>query len=96
MIWRKTAKSVPNWAFEVQIGGNLVEAMAKLKHAWDLYSSIPVLVTRAEQVPEADDLLGGSFHEMKEVARVLADDRLSEFYKVKLQFRELKNALCLV
>jgi hypothetical protein len=50
--------------------------MAKLKHAWNLYSSLPVLVTRAEQVLETDSLLGGSFHETKEVTRLLTDDEL--------------------
>jgi hypothetical protein len=93
VIWRRTPKSVPNWAFEVQVGGNIVEALAKLKHAWDLYSAIPVLVTLAEQTLEANSLLGGSFHEIGDVTRVLTDTKLAEFYQVKLQFKDLKNML---
>jgi len=95
-VWRRTPKSVPNWAFEVQVGGNLVEALAKLKHAWDLYSSIPVLVTRAEQIPDAESLLSGSFHEIKEVTRILSDDKLVEFYQTKIKFKDLKNVLGLI
>jgi hypothetical protein len=96
VAWRKTPKSVPNWAFEVQVGGNLVEALAKLKHAWDLYSSIPVLVTTTDQLSDADNLLGGSFHEIKDVTRLLSDHKLAEFYNLKLQFKELKNTLGIV
>jgi len=78
------------------VGGNLVEALAKLKHAWDLYSSIPVLVTRAEQIPHAESLLSGSFHEIKEVTRILSDDKLVEFYQTKIKFKDLKNVLGLI
>lgn len=96
VIWRRTPKSVPNWAFEVQVGGNLVEALAKLKHAWDLYSSIPVLVTRTDQLTDAESLLGGSFHEIKDLTRILTDSKLNEFYEVKLRFKDLKNTLGII
>jgi hypothetical protein len=66
--------------------------LTKLKHAWDLYSAIPV-VTLSEQTLEANNLLGGSFHEIREVKRILADTKLAEFYQVKLQFKDLKNML---
>jgi hypothetical protein len=77
-------------------GGNLVEALAKLKHSWGLYSSIPVLVTRAEQIPDAENLLSGSFHEIKDVTRILTDDKLAEFYQLKIKFKDLKNVLGIV
>jgi hypothetical protein len=77
----------------VQIGGNLVEPLAKLKHVWDLYSSSPVLVTRPDQVPEAQNLLSGSFHEIKAVTRVLTDAKLAEFYQAKLRFRDVMVTL---
>jgi hypothetical protein len=45
VIWRRTPRSVPSHAFEVQFGGNILEALTKLKHAYDLWNSIPVLIT---------------------------------------------------
>ncbi|MEM2179128.1 MAG: hypothetical protein QXO40_03535 [Candidatus Aenigmatarchaeota archaeon] len=88
VIWRRTAKSVPSVAFEVQIGGNIFEALSKLKHAFDLWNSIPVLVTTSEQIDEAKRWIEGSFHELKDVFRLLTWEEIKEYYNIK---REAKN-----
>jgi len=93
VVWRRIAVGVPTWAFEVQLGGNMVEALAKLKHAWDLYNSIPILVTTREQLDQVRQLLGGSFHEIREVIRVVTWRKIRKMYELKLQLRDLKNEL---
>ena len=65
VIWRRTPKSMPSVVFEVQIGGNIFEALSKLKHAFDLWNSIPVLVTTSDQIEDAKRWIEGSFHELK-------------------------------
>jgi hypothetical protein len=34
-VWRRVQRSVPNFVFEVQVGGNMYQALAKLKHAYE-------------------------------------------------------------
>ncbi len=39
VIWKRIQKGVPTFVFEVQIGGNVTEALGKLKHSFDLWNS---------------------------------------------------------
>lgn len=41
VAWKRIATGIPSHAFEVQIGGNFYEALAKLKHAYDKWNSKP-------------------------------------------------------
>jgi len=93
VVWRRTEVSVPTWAFEVQLSGNMVEALAKLKHAWDLYNSIPILVTTQDQFGQVEELLGGSFHEIREAIRVVTWQRIKKMYELKIELRDLRNEL---
>jgi predicted RNA-binding protein len=40
VIWKRIKAGTPSHVFEVQIGGNLEQALTKLKHAWDKWNSI--------------------------------------------------------
>jgi len=39
VVWRRVEKSVPTYVFEIQVGGDIYHALAKLKHAYDLWNS---------------------------------------------------------
>jgi len=93
VIWRRTPKSMPSVAFEVQIGGNIFEALSKLKHAFDLWNSIPVLVTTTEQIEEARRWIEGSFHELEHVFRILSWQDVTQFYEVKQKAKEFEKKL---
>lgn len=80
-IWKRTKAGVPAFAFEVQIGGNYYEALSKLKHSWDKFNSRPVLVTTEKFQRKAEDLLGGSFHEMEEHIRVINWKKIVELHE---------------
>jgi len=41
VAWRLPVRENPDHAWEVHIGGNFFEALAKLKHAWDLWKADP-------------------------------------------------------
>ena len=76
-VWRRVQRSVPNFVFEVQIGGNLYQALAKLKHAYDIWNSniyVGLLDTGKKQL---DELLSGTFHEIRDRVRVLDEATLS-------------------
>jgi hypothetical protein len=96
VIWRKTTASVPNWAFEVQLGGNVTEALSKVKHAWDIYNSIPIIVTTESQLDVVNKLLEGSFHEIKEIIRVTTLEEIKKFYDIKIKLRNMKNKLRII
>ncbi len=93
VVWRRTPRSVPSVVFEVQLGGNLQEALSKLKHAHDLWNSIPVLITTSSQVDEARKWIEGSFHEVKEVFRVIPWEDIKSYYDVKRKVKEIEMKL---
>jgi len=93
VVWRRTPRSVPSVAFEIQLGGDLHEALSKLKHAHDLWNSIPVLITTSEQIEEARKWIEGSFHEAKEVFRVVSWEDIKDYYNVKRKAKEIEMKL---
>lgn len=92
-IWKRIPQGNPIWAFEVQIGGDFFAAFAKLKHAWDLWNSKPVLVTTKEFVPEAENWLSGSFHEMMHACRVVEWRDMVRFHEMLVKMNELREKM---
>jgi len=86
VAWMRTPDSKPAWVFEVQIAGNMYQALAKLKHAWDIWNSKPFLVTNERYEKQANWLLGGTFHEIK------TDMRIVNYRKIIELHRALKEA----
>jgi predicted RNA-binding protein len=93
VVWRRTAKSVPYMAFEIHISGNLHSDLIKLKHAYDLWNAIPVLITTEEKVDEARRWIEGSFHEVKNVFRILTIKDIQELYESKRKIKRLETKL---
>lgn len=93
VAWKRLPKSDPYIVFEVQIGGNLNDALTKLKHARDIWNSRPVLVTTEDQLPRAKEIVSGAFHEIKDELRILDWSRLMEAYKAKSHCKELESSL---
>lgn len=96
VVWRRTSRSVPYVAFEIQLGGNIFEALTKLKHAYDIWNAIPVLITTEDQVAEARRWIEGSFHEIKDVFRILTWRKIVEFYRAKRKVREFERMIGLL
>lgn len=94
VVWKTITSGNPKWAFEVQMAGNFYEALTKLKHAWDKWNSKPFLVTTDGYMTQAKSLLEGSFHEMREDARIVNWEEmvklhqlLKEAYRIKTEIR---------
>ena len=66
VVWRRVEKSVPTYVFEVQVGGDIYHALAKLKHAYDLWNSRIYLVAGPGDKDKAESLLSGTFHEIRD------------------------------
>ncbi len=93
VVWKRIPQGFPSFAFEVQVGGNLYSALVKLKHAWDLWNSRPVLVTTDEYIDEAKNSLTGSFHEMQHVALILNWADKARLHQSLERVKEMRNKL---
>lgn len=93
VAWRKVEKAVPAYAFEVQIGGDIYHAMAKLKHAYDIWNSKIFLIVTEKDLGKASELLTGTFHEIKEKIRVIEAGKINELFKLKKAYRDFEKQL---
>jgi predicted RNA-binding protein len=93
VAWRLPVRENPDHAWEVHIGGNFFEALAKLKHAWDLWKADPYLVTTERYEEEARKLLGGTFHEIKPHIRIINWQEIVKLYKLLRDATEMEREL---
>jgi predicted RNA-binding protein len=96
VAWKRIAAGMPSSVFEVQVGGNFYEALAKLKHAWDKWSSRPFLVTTAEQKQKASEWLSGSFHEIQQEINIVDCKKVEELYQAVKKASDIKTELGII
>jgi len=93
VVWRRVEGSVPTYVFEVHVGGDLVHALQKLKHAYDIWNSNVVLALNTEDLPRAESLLSGAFHEVREKVKLVDLRKVRELYDLKKQWKSLEKSL---
>ena len=91
VVWRRVPTSVPTYVFEVQIGGNLHQALTKLKHAYDIWNSNIFLVVEAKDEIRVKELISGAFHEISGLLRILTVEKVNELYNVQTLDHRLKK-----
>ncbi|NIO37644.1 hypothetical protein GTO27_08065 [Candidatus Bathyarchaeota archaeon] len=96
VVWKRIPTGIPSYAFEVQVGGNFFEALTKLKHSWDKWNSIPVLVTTKKYESAAKSLLEGSFHEIKHVTRIVNWLKIVELHETEKRAAHIKKEINLM
>ena len=95
VAWKRVAKGNPHAAFEVQIGGNFFEALTKLKHAWDIWRSVPVLITTDEYADKARQLIEGSFHEIRNRLKIVDCKEIQDLYNAWRKIDEIESRITL-
>lgn len=93
VVWRRVERSVPTFAFEVQIGGDIYHAMSKLKHAFDLWNSHIFLVAAMSDKGKYQELLSGTFHEVDDHMRFIDVVLVKELLEKKRDYKEMERAL---
>lgn len=93
VVWRRVERSVPTFVFEVQIGGDIYHAMAKLKHAYDLWNSHIFLVSTLAEKNKYDELISGTFHEVTEQMRFIDVALVNELLQKKRDYKEMERNL---
>jgi predicted RNA-binding protein len=96
VVWRRVEKSVPTYVFEIQVGGDIYHALAKLKHAYDLWNSRIFLVAGPPDRNKAESLLSGTFHEIRGRLAFIEIDKMQELYTRKKAYRELEEDVGIV
>jgi len=93
VVWRRIPNSVPTYVFEVQVGGDIYHALAKLKHAFDLWNSHIFLVATEKDYHKTDVLLSGAFHEIKNRIKYIELDKVEELYKRKRAYFDFEKEM---
>jgi hypothetical protein len=99
VVWKETSTlRRASHVFEVQHKGNVVEALARLKHAFDIWRSQLFLVITSEsdrQRAEAllQEAFSGTFHEIASDVTVLTPTEVDEIYQVVKAHRDIISKL---
>lgn len=96
VTWRRAERSVPTYAFEVHVGGDIYHALAKLKHAYELWNSHIFLVASLGAKPKFDELVSGAFREIEGRARFVQAVHVAELHKRKTSYRDFERALGII
>jgi hypothetical protein len=95
-VWRRLPESVPTYAFEVQVGGDVYHALGKLKHAHDLWNSRIFLVSSRDDLGNINQLLSGTFHEIQPVIRVIDTDSVQSLHTSKRDIYRIEKELGII
>ncbi len=93
VVWRRVEQSVPTYVFEVQVGGDVYHALAKLKHAFDLWNSHIFIVASEAERSKVGNLLSGTFHEIGNRIKFIELEQVEELYKRKKDYLDFEKEL---
>jgi len=93
VIWKRMRYGNPTYVFEIQVGGNLHQALTKLKSAYSSWNSNLFLITTKDNVEKAKKLLSSSFYEIENHTRILTIEKFNEFYEIQKRIHNLKKEL---
>lgn len=93
VVWRRVEKSVPTYVFEIQVGGNVYQALSKLKHAYDLWNSHIFIVATESERDKVNSLLSGTFHEINNRIEFIELKQVEELYKRKKSYKDFEKEL---
>jgi len=93
VVWRRVQRSVPSYVFEVQVAGNITEALGKLKRAFDLWNSNIFLVGKQEHRAPFNELVQGTFHEVQNRLQFIELNQVEELHQRKRAYREFEGEL---
>jgi predicted RNA-binding protein with PUA-like domain len=96
VVWRRIERSVPTYAFEVQVGGDVYHALGKLKHANDLWNSKMFLVAAEDQLPTVRALLRGTFNEIEQRLGIISLLQVQELHGQKSKWVTMERQIGLL
>jgi len=93
VVWRRVERGVPTYVFEVQVGGDPYHAVAKLKHAHDLWNSNIFLILTEKDIAKAKKLLSGTFHEIQGKIRLIDIEKINKLFELKKAYKDFEHQI---
>lgn len=95
VVWRKAniSGAMPHNVFEVQIGGNVYNALGKLKHSHEKWNSNIFIIVDEKDKDKVNKLLNGTFHEIKNKLKIWTVEKVKELYELRLKEKKLNEEL---
>jgi hypothetical protein len=91
VIWKRTIRSVPTYAFEINLEGGFEKPLQTLKHAYDIWNSRPFLITDQQRVSEVNQIVSGLYHEFAPSLMVLSTAQVQDLYDSKKTYYDLEE-----
>lgn len=91
VVWLKEYSNVPKYCFEIHISGNLEKDIASLKNANDKWNSKIFLISEFDDIERAEDIISGSFHEIKNKIEIRDAKEILEYCQFKEKFKEING-----
>lgn len=82
VVWKTLRNGAPTMVFEVQLGGNIDQALTKLRYARQLWTCTPILVTDANNEANAMNRLNGPFQDLLNIIKVWRWEKLAELHDI--------------
>lgn len=96
VVWRRLPESVPTFAFEVQVGGDLYHALGKLKLAHEIWNSRIFLAASQGFLGSTNQLLSGTFREIQNVLKFIEMDKILSLHQSKRGIHQLERDMGLI
>jgi predicted RNA-binding protein len=93
VAWRTEAQRMPSRVWEVHIAGNFIEALTKLRQAWEYWRAEPFLVTTEKSAASARSQLVGVFSDIKPHIRIIRWEDIVRLYKLLSDTTEIEGKL---
>ena len=93
VVWRRVERSVPTYVFEIQVGGDVYHALAKLKHAFDLWNSNIFVVASQADYSKVRNLLSGTFHEIGDRTKFIELGKVEELHRRGRAYLDFEKGL---
>jgi hypothetical protein len=91
VVWRRIPTGVPSHVFEVQVRGNVTEALARLKSASEFWNSRLFLVADSKDTEKARWTLSTSFPDIAQSVRFLTPADVAEYVDLKRRLVEFER-----
>jgi len=89
VIWKNKGYPNPFAVFEVQVGGNLIEALTKLKHAYYTWHSKIYLISDQKNLDKACSFLNGAFHEINNYTKLILMEAVTKILRYYNKLQEI-------
>jgi len=99
VVWRRSPEKPPMKAFEVELSHNIDKALARLKHAYDVWNCQQLWLivsdeTRAERAKKlVEPRLKGSFARIRDRVKIMGYEELHNMYTSLKPYKELLTSM---